>query len=386
MGRIDDISFLDGGGELGARMRAFAWDETPLGPPASWPRSLKTAVRIMLTSQQPFWIGWGPALTYLYNDPYKSIIGGKHPHALGRPFEEVWREIWDVVGPLAATVMQRDEGTYSEAQLLVMERHGYPEETYYTFSYSPIPDDDGRPGGLICANTDDTRRVIGERQLATLRELAARTADARTLDDACARAIAALSTNTRDFPFVLAYVLGDGDARLVAASPGSEAIHDPQAWSLTRAPESSIVTVPARAPIPTGAWSTPPRQAARLSVGNVVLIAGINPFRQLDDSYRGFLELITQQVAASIANAEAYAEERRRADALAELDAAKTVFFGNVSHELRTPLTLILSPLQEALADPDAIPESTRETLRLAHRNSLRLQRLVDTLLDFSRI
>ncbi len=397
MSRSDDISFLDGGGELGARMRAFAWEGTPLGPPASWPRSLKTAVRIMLTSQQPFWIGWGAALTYLYNDPYKSIIGGKHPHALGRPFEEVWREIWDVVGPLAARVMQRDEGTYSEAQLLIMERHGYREETYYTFSYSPIPDDDGRPGGLICANTDDTRRVIGERQLATLRELAARTADARTLEDACGRAIAALATNTRDFPFVLAYVRatdGDGLPQLVAASPGSAAVHDPATWSL--APLVGVhgpfgIAVAEGTSIPTGDWSTPPTHAVELTVpsgasGVVVLVAALNPFRRLDDSYRGFLELVAQQVAASLANAEAYAEERRRADGLAELDAAKTVFFGNVSHELRTPLTLILSPLQEAIGASDALSEPLRDSLQLAHRNGLRLQRLVDTLLDFSRI
>src|SRR5689334_15927589 len=124
-----DTSFLDGGGELGALMRVYDWTQTPLGPPARWPRSLKTAVRIMLTSRQPFWLGWGPELTYLYNDPYKSIIGGKHPRALGRPFREVWSEIWQQIGPMADTVMTRDQGTYVEAQLLIMERHGYQEET-----------------------------------------------------------------------------------------------------------------------------------------------------------------------------------------------------------------------------------------------------------------
>src|SRR5947207_14489382 len=123
--------FLEGGGELGARMRAYDWSTTPLGPPAKWPRSLKTAVRIMLTSRQPIWLGWGPELTYLYNDPYKSIIGGKHPVALGQPFAVVWREIMDVAGPLAEKVMRLNEGTYVEAQQLIMERQGYREETYY---------------------------------------------------------------------------------------------------------------------------------------------------------------------------------------------------------------------------------------------------------------
>ena len=127
----------------------------------------------MLTSRQPIWIGWGRELIYFYNDPYKSIIGGKHPWALGRPTTEVWREIWNDIGPMLDTATGGGQGTYVEAQLLIMERNGYPEETYYTFSYSPIPNDDGTVGGIICANSDDTQRVISERQLALLRELAA---------------------------------------------------------------------------------------------------------------------------------------------------------------------------------------------------------------------
>src|SRR5215813_13091396 len=190
-----NLQFLAGGGELGARMRAFDWASTSLGPAELWPRSLKTAVRIMLTSRQPIWIGWGRDLIYLYNDPYKSIIGGKHPWALGRPTAEVWRELWSDIGPMLATAMQGDEGTYVEEQLLIMERSGYPEETYYTFSYSPVPDDDGGVGGIICANTDDTRRVIGERQLALLRELAAASVDARTVERTCRRIAQALATD-----------------------------------------------------------------------------------------------------------------------------------------------------------------------------------------------
>jgi PAS domain-containing protein len=175
-----DATFLAGGGEMGALMRALDWRAIPLGPPEQWPQSLKTAVRIMLTSRQPIWIGWGPELIYLYNDAYKSIIGGKHPWALGKPTSEVWQEIWGDIGPMLATAMSGTEGTYVEEQLLIMERNGYPEETYYTFSYSPIPDDDGSAGGIICANTDDTQRVIGERQLSLLRQLAAEAAQART--------------------------------------------------------------------------------------------------------------------------------------------------------------------------------------------------------------
>ncbi len=180
-------SFLSGGGELGQLIRRFDWRATPLGAPSNWPQNLRTALRIMLTSRQPIWIGWGKELTYFYNAPYKSIIGGKHPWALGRPTTEVWREIWSDIGPMLDTAMSGDQGTYVEAQLLIMERNGYPEETYYTFSYSPIPNDDGTVGGIICANSDDTQRVVGERQLALLRDLAADTTHARNWQAACER-------------------------------------------------------------------------------------------------------------------------------------------------------------------------------------------------------
>jgi hypothetical protein len=176
---------LAGGGELGERMRERDWSQTALGPVAGWPQSLKTAVRIMLTSRQPMFVWWGEDLINLYNDAYKTIVGGKHPQALGQPASEVWREIWDQIRPRAESALRNNEGTYDEALQLIMERNGYPEETYYTFSYSPVPNDQGGTGGIFCANIDDTQRVIGERQLALLRELAAKTADARTTQEAC---------------------------------------------------------------------------------------------------------------------------------------------------------------------------------------------------------
>src|SRR5580700_6888612 len=109
--------FLAGGGEMGALIRAHDWSRTPLGPPEHWPQSLKTAVRIMLTSRQPIWIGWGSDLICLYNDPYKSIIRGKHPGALGKPASVVWQEIWGDIGPMLATAVTGTEGTYVEEQL-----------------------------------------------------------------------------------------------------------------------------------------------------------------------------------------------------------------------------------------------------------------------------
>ncbi|HEY1286954.1 MAG TPA: ATP-binding protein, partial [Burkholderiales bacterium] len=376
----------------GALMRAYDWTKTPLGPPERWPRSLKTAVRIMLTSRQPFWLGWGPELIYLYNDPYKSIIGGRHPGALGKPFREVWPEIWHTIGPMADTVMTRDQGTYVEAQLLIMERHGYQEETYYTFSYSPVPGDDGRTAGLICANTDDTRRVIGERQIATLRELASRTANARTWQDACTLSAQALATNARDLPFAILYV----DGGLVCAA----GIDEKRAAALPLpleegATETRVIHAdPAWTELPTGAWHRAPAQVALIPIAAAgesgragTLAAGLNPFRKFDGDYRGFLDLVAGQIAAGMANAQAYEQERKRAESLAELDRAKTAFFSNVSHEFRTPLTLMLGPLDEVLAKPPGgVLSENRPLLEVAHRNGQRLLKLVNALLDFARI
>ena len=407
-GGWSSLSFLAGGGDMGERIRQHDWDNTPLGTPAAWPQSLKTAVRIMLMSRQPIWIGWGDDLTYLYNDAYKSIIGGKHPWALGRPAREVWSEIWTDIGPMLATAMGGVEGTYVEEQLLIMERNGYPEETYYTFSYSPIPDDDGSPGGIICANTEDTGRVIGERQISLLRELAANTVDARNWRDAGRLSAIALERNSRDLPFALLYATDapSEDLVLVAAAglePGHVAaplelqVSDNGVWPVAaalRAHDAQVVDNLAGRfdAVPTGAWDQAPVQAVVLPLpamgdtrGPGVLIVGLSPFRLFDEGYRGFLGLVAGQIASAIASADAYQEERRRAEALAELDRAKTLFFSNVSHEFRTPLTLMLGPLEDALDQP-AMPEGARAQLEVARRNGARLLRLVNSLLDFSRI
>jgi PAS domain S-box-containing protein len=395
------------GGELGALMAGIDWAGTALGPVEQWPRALTTTVRIVLTSRQPMFVWWGDRLINLYNDAYCSILGGKHPWALGQPASLVWREIWEDIEPRAASALSRNEGTYDESLLLIMERYGYREETYYTFSYSPVPNDEGGTGGIFCANTDDTERIVGERQLDLLRELAARTADARTAADACGRAAEALATSRRDLPFALVYLAEPGAQTLrLAGAAGLEAgspvapltvaLTEPAPWPFAEAlAGGQLVEVAGdRLPggLPTGAWSEPPTRVVLLPIAGsgdtgrtAVLVAGLNPFRLLDERYRGFLSLVAGQLGAAIANAVAYEEERRRAEALAELDRAKTVFFSNVSHEFRTPLTLMLGPLQDLVETGD-VPEEVRDRAVVARRNALRMQKLVNSLLDFSRI
>ncbi|NDJ17490.1 ATP-binding protein [Myxacorys almedinensis] len=399
-----------GGGEMGALMQAQDWSQTRLGAVEHWSQSLRTAVRIMLTSQQAMFVWWGEDLINLYNDAYRAILGGKHPKALGQPAAEVWREIWDQVGPRAESALRQNEGTYDESLLLIMERNGYPEETYYTFSYSPIPDDDGSTGGIFCANTDDTQRIIGERQLALLTELATKTADARTFDEACTLSATCLATNPYDLPFAMIYLV-DPDQQIIslagtsgitqdaAAVPETVAFNQPSAWRfgevLSTHQPCLISDLEAQfSHLPTGAWHQSPHQAIAVPIAPSgetgkagILVAGLNPFRLFDHSYQQFIDLVAAQTAASVANAQAYEEERKRTKALAELDRAKTAFFSNISHEFRTPLTLMLDPLAETLSRLDGqLPPSEREQLQMVQRNGQRLLKLVNTLLDFSRI
>ena len=209
------FEFLSGGGEMGQLIRDFDWSKTSLGPIETWPQNLRTCIRIMLTSRQPIWIGWGKELIKFYNDPYKDIVRGKHPWALGTPASIVWKDIWRDIEPMLKQVMEKDEGTYVESQLLIMERNGYPEETYYTFSYTPIPGDDGRTQGMFCANTDDTAKIISGRQLSTLTGLAKRLTDCKTESEIVTKTLMTLEENPWDFPFALFRTLVDGKAVLL---------------------------------------------------------------------------------------------------------------------------------------------------------------------------
>ena len=406
MASIDEsLSFLRGGGELGQLIRTKNWAETPLGPPERWPQSLKTALGIILNSRYPMFLFWGPQLIKIYNDGYRPITGHKHPWALGRPGPEVWPEIWDDIKPLVDRAMARDP-TWSDDLLLFMERNGFPEEVYFTFSYSPIPDESAGVGGMLCACTETTAEVLGERRLRTLRDLAAAPADARTVNEACALSADALRGNHTDVPFALIYLLNGGWAACLVATAGVEAGRDVSpsqlsadggdAWPVLDVAEARAARYADQlgdrfVDIPAGPWPEPPSAAVILPLvdrglerGVGALVLGLSSRRPFDDEYRGWCELVAGQISASITNARAAEEERKRAAALAELDRAKTAFFSNVSHEFRTPLTLMLGLTEGALASPDrALRGDAMDTL---HRNELRLLKLVNTLLDFTRV
>jgi signal transduction histidine kinase len=395
-----------GPSEMAARMRSVAWESTPLGPLTEWPQSLRSALGICVESAFPIAIYWGPHLTLLYNDAWSSIPGEKHPWALGRPAKEVWPEIWDVIGPLFAQVFATGTATYLQDSLLLMRRHGYTEECYFNYTFTPIRGEGGVIEGVFNAVIETTYRVIAERRSALLRETAQALAGLRSVREICVRSANTLAAPGLDATFTLVYIFdrSTNTARLEASARFADITGIPptldldavEPWPMaTLSTAAGPVTVPhldaMLGPLPGGAWSEPTHTAIAvpLLTGESVLpsgclILGASPRRAADDAYVQFAAQAGAHVAVALTSAMAFELERTRAEALAALDRAKTAFFTNVSHEFRTPLTLLLGPLEEALASDSRALQGV--DLDACHRNAQRLLRLVNGLLDFVRL
>ncbi len=403
---------LSRGGLVGTDLSRVDWERSGLGPPATWPKSLVSVLQTLLTSRFAMWLAWGDELTFFCNDAYRSdTLATKYPWALGRSAREVWHEIWDDIGPRIESVLQTGEATWDESLMLFLERSGYREETYHTFSYSPVEGDDGTISGMLCVVAEETERVIGQRRMLTLRDLASGLAGARTEPEILASIEEVLADNPEDLPFTLTYHFDDAGprARLVATTgtrPGAPAAPETimldrpaPTWPIGRVrSEGDLIidlTDGARMPpLPTGAWDRPPARAMLLPlltgperIASGCLIVGLNPYRPLNEAMTGFVRLVAGQVSASLEGARSLEFERQRAEALAQLDRAKTQFFSNVSHEFRTPLTLISGPLAEAQRHARADrADDVAANLEIVERNALRLGKLVNSLLDFSRL
>lgn len=398
---------------MGALMRAFDWSSTPLGPPEQWSLALQMMVRMLLANSFPILLWWGPDFIQLYNDAYIPVLGKKHPHAaLGKPFRECWSEVYHILGPLAETPYRGGPPTWMEDIPLELYRHGYAEEAHFTISYSPVPDvtAPGGTGGVVAIVHETSTKIVADRRILALRDLGALSAELQQAEDVCATAARILSSYDKDVPFCLLYLTDEnGEFAHLAGEAGLKDcpdicppvidLHDDSArWPLAvcvRTEATTVVQDLARRfiTVPHGPWADPPASAAVVPIKSTkahrlagFLIAGISSRLKFDDAYGTFLDLASAQISIVIANARTYEIERKRNEALAEIDRVKTVFFSNISHELRTPLTLILGPLEDILAHQDSFEQSHHARLELMHRNALRLLKLVNALLDFSRI
>ncbi|MDB5082893.1 MAG: putative sensor histidine kinase with multiple and a response regulator receiver domain [Chloroflexi bacterium] len=410
---MDDV--FAGGGEMGELMRSFDWSLTPLGPVAEWPLSVRLVVNICLTSRFPILLWWGPDLILQYNDAFRPVLGKlKHPRAMGQKGKETWPEIWPVIGPMLESVFATGKATWSDNQLLFHERNGFKEECYFTFSYSPIRDEHGLVSGIFTAVAETTEIVLGERRLKTLRDLSAQASQAKTTDDACRIAAAILNENRSDLPFSLLYLLSEDGRQAIlvglaglnagqATSPTLLSLEKPleekAIWPLAKVvtsgqtqlqkelkfPHNQFLILGQKV-IPHSALVVPLRRPGEERLAGF-LIAGLSPLLELDAAYSDFVERVAEGISTALTNVMAYEVERKRSEILAELDKAKTVFFNNISHEFRTPLTLMQGPLEDLLAQVATMPAAQmHDQLELIHHNSLRLLKLVNTLLDFSRI
>jgi signal transduction histidine kinase len=374
-------------GEMHQRISSLDWSATPVGAVQMWPQSLRATIKTLLASRYPMILLWGPDLIQIYNEAYIGLIGDKHPGALGRSIRETQAESWEVIGPMIADVMSTGVPNWVPAQRLPLERAGYREESYFSLSYSAVEDDQGVITGMLCVCSEVTQQVLGERRTRLLRDLALKSGETRTVDATCRQIAETMAAHSLDVPFARLF-LRERDGGF-GATPAAAA------WPLARAAAGTTVLVEdvdRRMALTGGPWNDVVRTALAMAIPSAergvslgVLVAGVSPNRALDEAYTSFYDLLVGQVSIAVRNARAYEDERRRAEALAELDRAKTAFFSNVSHELRTPLTLMLGPLEDLLAS-GKVSDEARSEIELVHRNAGRLLRLVNTLLDFSRI
>ncbi|CAN5713580.1 hypothetical protein BH11PSE8_BH11PSE8_04300 [soil metagenome] len=352
-----------GHSEMAELMRRHDWASTSLGPPERWPEALKVALRILLTSRFDMWLGWGPEVHFFYNDAYRPTLGDKHPRSLAMPTRVLWSEIWDQIKDRIETVYRDGTSTWDRALLLMLERSGYTEETYHTFSYSPLIGDTGRVEGLFCAVSEETERVLSERRLATLSTLASGLAASDSRARVMAATEQALGAAARELPFTLVYLF-DADAHAEPVDDHATArgpnLHEPAGitpvaqlfaasgmpaghhlapqrlteeaasrWGagqiLAGAAELQVDLAEPGLDIPSGAWDEPPLHATVLALGGQggeqpvgFLVVARNRYRPLDADGRNFVRLIAGQIGSALANADAYEAQRRRAAELAE--------------------------------------------------------------------
>ena len=401
--------FLSGGGEMGALIRSMDWSKTPLGPIETWPQSLRTSVSLCLSSTFPILIAWGPETIQIYNDSYRPICGAMHPQSMGMNFRICWESALEVVGD-KFTRGQQGEGTYIQDQQMFLQRYGYLEEAFMTFSFAPIRDETGGVGGIFHPITETTDKMLSARRTQVLRDLGAAIGRAKSIEEVAKETENKYAEFVNDLPFVLVYQYDQlsEKAHLIASAGTANASQlaiaeidvteiNESSWPFHQLTTSKDQVVITQLEERFGTFSCEPYpetpHTAVLMPIHIsgqdapfgFLVAGVSARRALDQQYLGFYDLLGNTYNTAVSNIYAYEQEQKRAEALAAIDRSKTAFFSNVSHEFRTPLTLMLGPLEDLQAQ-ESLPELIKNSVDSAYRNAIRLLKLVNNLLDYSRV
>lgn len=385
-------SYFPGATEMHGRVNAHDWAQTPLGPIASWSLSFKAQVAIVLASRYPMILAWGPNYTQIYNDGYSELIGSKHPEDLGADLRQSLAEGWSVLGPLVDSAIETGVATWLPALQLLLERHGYREESYFTVSHSPAIDDNGTRTGMLAVCNEVTQQVISERRLAMMRDLSVESETQQEVTNLAANLCEVIARNALDVPFVQLF-LRDGDALRRVAGTDDAVLQEVDFWlSLGIRDDSGLVLdLPSSIASTGGPWGDRVTQAVCRPInppnsdGSIgVIVYGISPNRELDAEYASFFPTLTRQVSAALGNAMALQSERQRVAALQELDRVKTAFFNNMSHEMRTPLNAIVGG--STLILDGNLDEQQHEFAQMIRTSSDHLLSIVNDFLDYAKL
>ncbi len=397
---------------MGYLLRTHDWTHTEVGPMSRWSDEFETALGICLLTQSPVVMYWGRTFEVFYNDAAISLFGPKHPQAsLARPCREVFSEVWDALGPIIEGVIGSRRPHVIDKQLFLIRRQTAQQEIYIDATYTPVLTPDGRLVGIHLTCLEKTENVIASRRTQLLQACALAAADAPHAQGAYRACMACIGEAPLDLPVALLYVTSPDkrEVELIATTgvaiddvlgprliplcepPGGQAPPWPFASVAATRRTATVFNLKERVRrLPRVLEALAPDRAVIMSLGAeseidmpvAFLVVATSPLQPVDENYTGFLSLLAGVMGSAAASAEALATERQRADALADLDRAKTTFFNNVSHEFRTPLTLMLGPTEQALQSAERSLHG--QELEVVHRNQLRLLKLVNSLLDFS--
>lgn len=383
------------------------WSNSSLGPIENWSQSFITIITTSMGSQFPALILWGKNFITFFNAGYASVLGDKQNWALGKPLKDVWPEAWESLYGMLKEVIATGNGSWAEDRIYFLNRNGFPEESYFTFSFARIIDEKGGFGGILCTAIETTKKVISERRFGILREIANQASAKTNPTSVCIESIEVLKKIKSDIPLAMISMLSPDNLKTELI--GFFGMENPESF-ISLNPDNTnnpflkvfktgipfyvddlktynFYPQPLTAETPVKNGLLLPIKISTSSPVIGFLLVGLSVQLPYDNAYKSFLDLLASQISAAVAGAKLQEEARNSVKVLAELDVMKTKFFSNVSHEFRTPLTLLLGPLEHAMENSTGTEITfDKETLNTIYRNALRLLKLVNSLLDFSRM